>query len=109
MITILQRQIEADPSGANTQVEWMEDKDVEGRLCSAVRITHPQKCDELGFHTATVYVDCQWRVPIRIEAHDWPEVPGQSPALIAEYSYTDLKLNASLGDDSFDPAIVRGN
>jgi hypothetical protein len=108
MVTILQQQIEADPSGANTQVEWMEEKDVEGRPCRAVRITHPQRYDELGFHTAVVYVDRELRVPIRIEAHDWPDAPGGSSPLIAEYTYTDLKLNAGLGDDSFDPALVRG-
>jgi hypothetical protein len=108
MVAILERQIECDPSGANTRVRWREEAQLELRPCRALQIVHPQRCDELGFHTATVYIDREFCVPIRIEAYGWPDEPGGSPPLLAEYTYSDLQFNTRLGDDRFDAALVRG-
>lgn len=109
MVGLLERQIEADPRGANTRVQWTENADAAGRSCRLLRVLHPERDDALVFRTAGVWIDQQLGVPIRIEAHGWPAQPGEPPPLLAEYTYTDLELNARHGDDCFDAASLRSN
>jgi hypothetical protein len=108
MVEMLQQQVEADPSGANTQVQWLETAELQGRPCLGVRIVHPQPSPDLGFHIAEVYLDRQLQLPVRIEARGWPESPGSTPPLLGEYLYTDLELNSRLGEEHFDAVLVRG-
>jgi hypothetical protein len=108
MVTILQRQMEVDPGGANTRVEWLETVELDGRPCLGVRIVHPEPDEALGFHIAEVYLDRQLQLPVRIQARGWPERPGSEPPLLAEYVYTDLELNPRLGAEHFDAVLVRG-
>lgn len=108
MIGLLEEQIEADPTGDNTQVQLIKTAKIDGRPCSVIRVVHPRRQPELHFHRADVFIDSQLHAPVRVEAYDWPEEPGESPLLMAEYTYTDLKLNVNLSDSTFDPSVVRG-
>ena len=109
MVAVLQAQIEADPQAANTQVQWIEEADLDGQACQIVRITHPSRDEALGLYQATAYIDRGLGVPVRIEAYGWPDRPGDAPPLIAEYTYTNLEWNAPLADDCFDPGRLRGD
>jgi outer membrane lipoprotein-sorting protein len=40
--------------------------------------------------------------------YDWPESAGQKPPLMAEFTYTNVTLNANLDDAIFAPSILRG-
>jgi hypothetical protein len=108
MIALVEQQIEADPRGANTQVEWRDESDAAGRICQVLRVCHPQRDDALLFHTADVYIDRQWNLPVRIEAHGWPERAGEPLPLLVDYAFTDLELNVRHADRCFDAAALRG-
>jgi hypothetical protein len=108
LIAFLERHIEADPHGANTVVQHSSSARINGRACSVIRVVHPRKDQGLGFYIGTVYIDQALHVPVRIEAYGWPDDPENSPPLLGEYTYTDLKLNVGLSQQQFQPGAVRG-
>jgi hypothetical protein len=108
MVLLIGQQMEADPSGTNTRVECLDNADFAGRPCRHIRVRHPQPDEALVFHQAQVWLDRELGVPVRVEAHGWPEQPGASPPLLAEYTYADLELNACHAEDCFDASSVRG-
>lgn len=91
----------ADPTGKNTQVQFFQNAKVSGRECTHIRVRHPVAQPGLTFFLADVYVDDQLHVPIRIEGYDWPESDSSKPALLEEYTFTDLRLNVGLTDADF--------
>ncbi len=109
MVKILELHALADPSGENTQVERIEGAKINQRSCNVVRILHPSKQPGLEFHVANVFIDVELHVPMRVDFSDWPKRAGQTPPLLAEYTYTNLKLNPNLPNSTFDPARLRGN
>jgi hypothetical protein len=109
MIDILQRHAQADPTGQNTRVQRIAAAKVNQRPCTAIRIVHPKKQDGLEFHVANVFIDDELRVPVRVDFSDWPKQSNQPPPLMAEYTYTNLKLNVNLSDRAFSPSLLRGN
>lgn len=98
----LKAQIKLDPTGENTRVEILENASVDKRPCTQVRITHPRRQEELGFHIANVFVDKEWKMPTRLETYDWPRSEGGEPILTGEFTFTDLKINVGLPDADFD-------
>ncbi|HEY2895460.1 MAG TPA: DUF1571 domain-containing protein [Pirellulales bacterium] len=108
MIQILERDMQIDPSGQNTKVERIAGAKINKRPSSVVRIIHPQKQEGLEFHIANVFVDDELHVPVRVDLSLWPTHSGQKPPILAEYTYTDLKLNVGIPDNVFTPAHVRG-
>ncbi len=109
MIDILQRHAKADPTGQNTRVQRIAGARVNQRPCTAIRIVHPKKQDGLEFHLANVFIDDELRVPVRVDFSDWPKQSNQPPPLMAEYTYTNLKLNVDLPDRAFSSSLLRGN
>lgn len=107
-IRTLQQDVAADPSGDNTIVEHITTAAINGRPCQMLRITHPRRRDGLQFFSASMSIDSELHVPVRFDVYDWPEAPGQEPPLMAEFTYTNVSLNANLGDENFSLAILRG-
>jgi hypothetical protein len=107
-IRTLQQDVAADPSGDNTIVEHIKTATINGRPCQMLRITHPLRRDGLQFFSACMSIDSELHVPVRFDVYDWPEKPGQQPPLTAEFTYTDVTLNANLDDSIFAPAALRG-
>jgi hypothetical protein len=77
---------------------------VDGRPCTMIEIRHPQPKPGVTYHVAKIYVDDQLVLPVRFEAYDWPESPGEEPPLLEEYTYEDLQLNNGFTDADFDVA-----
>ena len=107
-IRTLQQDVAADPSGGNTIVEHITTAKINGRPCQMLRITHPLRRDGLQFFSASMSIDSELHVPVRFDVYDWPAAPGQQPPLMAEFTYTNVTLNANLDDALFSPAILRG-
>ncbi len=107
-IRTLQQDVAADPSGDNTIVEHITTATIDGRPCEMLRITHPLRRDGLQFFSASMSIDSELHVPVRFDVYDWPETPGQQAPLMAEFTYTNVTLNANLDDATFKPAILRG-
>lgn len=107
MIVVLERHARLDPEGQNTKAERIDGAKINGRSCGLIRITHPHKMDGLEFHTANVYVDDELRVPVRVDFSSWSRGPKFPAPLLAEYTYTNLKLNVGLEDAAFSPKRLR--
>lgn len=106
-IRTLEQDMAADPAGDNTIVEHITTSSINGRACEMLRVTHPRRRDGLQFFTASVSIDAELRVPVRFDAYDWPETAGQQPPLLAEFTYTDVRLNVGLDEAAFKPATLR--
>jgi Protein of unknown function (DUF1571) len=109
MIDVLKRHAQADPTGENTKVDRISGAKVNKRPCSVIRITHPEKQPGLEFHVANVFVDSQLHLPVRVDLSSWPTAPNKPPELLAEYTYTELKVNVNLNDRTFDPAQLKAD
>ena len=107
MIDVLERHQKADPTGANTKVERVAGAKMNHRPCTVIRVTHPAHMPGLEFHIANVFVDDELHAPVRVDYSDWAKSPGGKLPLIAEYTYTNLKLNVELPDAAFSRAQLR--
>lgn len=103
LIDQMRQDIRHDPDGANTKVATFRSAKVKDRTCTHIRVTHPKKSDGLTFHRASLYVDDQLHVPIRLVAYDWPKSEDDTPDLIEEYNYLRLRLNVGLTNQDFNP------
>ena len=56
-----------------------------------------------------MFVDDELHVPVRVDYSGWSRLASQPPPLLAEYTYTDLKLNVGLVDGDFVPSMLRSN
>ncbi len=72
--------------------------------CLLIEAIHPEKKPEYLFHKVRLFVDSKLGIPVRFEAYDWPEKPGEVPLLLEEYAYDGIKLNPGLSDSDFDAA-----
>ena len=93
--------IKNDPTAANTLVSHFRNAKINDRVCTHIKVEHPQRGDGLEFHKASLYIDDELNVPIRLTAHGWPEKEGNEAPLIEEYTYVDLRLNVGLSDSDF--------
>lgn len=84
------------------QVQITPNFKVNGRNCTLLQVTHPEKDPKYLFHLARVYVDSELNIPIRYEAYLWPSTQGGKPELDEEYTYVDVKTNIGLTDADFD-------
>ena len=99
--TATQEDIKHDPKGTNTRVTRFGNAKIGERLCTHIQVEHPESSEGIQFHRASLYVDDELRVPIRLVVHGWPASEDDQPPLIEEYIYTDLKLNVGLTDAEF--------
>jgi hypothetical protein len=100
----IENDIDVDPTGANTRVELFKNATIDDRPCTAIRITHPERQEELDFHLAHVFVDNQSHLPVRLDYYDWPASSAGKPVLLGEFTYRDVRININLSDADFDPA-----
>jgi hypothetical protein len=107
IIRQVKKHIQADPLGTNTQVEVVEDAAINGRACTYVQITHPQRQADLDFYRARLFVDNEHRLPVRVESYDWPKTPESEPDLLGEFTYTKVRINVGLTDADFDFAQLQ--
>jgi hypothetical protein len=96
--------IENDPTAANTKVSHFRNARVNDRVCTHIRVLHPDRGDGIEFHKASLYIDDELKVPIRLVVYDWPPGEGEEPPLMEEYTYVDLRLNIGLTDADFSKA-----
>ncbi len=101
LIQLAKDDIEHDPTATNTQVSHFLDAKVNDRVCTHIRVVHPERGEGIVFHRASLYIDDELHVPIRLVVYDWPDGEGQEPPLIEEYTYVDLRINVGLTDADF--------
>jgi hypothetical protein len=65
-------------------------------------VTHPEQREPFKFHKTRVYFDKKTLLPIRAEQFAFPAKSGAEPQLVEEYTYTDVKPDATLSETDFD-------
>lgn len=78
--------------------------EVDGRPCTLLTITHPEKRDHFSYHIAKIYLDDEYEIPTGYEGYLWPEEKGGEPVLLEKYFYLDLKIDCEFEDIDFDIA-----
>jgi len=78
--------------------------EVDGRPCTLLTVTHPEKRDHFTYHIAKIYLDDEYEIPTGYEGYLWPETEGGEPLLLEKYFYIDLDLECDLKDIDFDVA-----
>ena len=102
LIELVQIDLHVDPTGENTKVSYFRAAKVKDRTCTHIEVVHPEKVSGLQYYKASLYVDDELHVPIRLVVHDWPTEEGSEPELVEEYNYVNLKLNTEIDDALFE-------
>jgi hypothetical protein len=74
------------------------------RKCTRVDVLHSNDAISRQFYCfrSVVYFDKETKLPVRIEAYDWPRRGGSPDGDLLEcYSYVDFRFNSGIGDDVF--------
>lgn len=95
---------EKDKRHGPCNVDLIPGAKVGGRNCSIIQVTHPDQREHYDFHIAQIFMDDEWKLPVRYAAYSWPTTPGAEPEVIEEYTYQNLKFNVGLTDADFDVA-----
>ena len=101
LIDLAKKDVNADPAAANTVVNYFQNAKLKDRACTHIQVVHPDKSEKFTFHSASLYVDDELNVPVRLVVFDWPPSEGGRPRLLEEYNYMNLELNVSMGHDLF--------
>ncbi len=102
LVTKLIERGERDKRFGECGVRFLEGAKVSERACTVIEVTHPEKVGPYDFHIAQVFLDNEYKIPVRYAAYSWPRVAGGEPELLEEYTYQDIKFNVGLTDADFD-------
>lgn len=84
------------------EVQIERNVQVDGRSCTLLTVTHPEKRDHFEYHIAKIYIDDEHEVITGYEGFLWPEKEGDEPPLLEKYFYLELELNPGFTDIDFD-------
>ena len=80
---------EQDLKYGECEVKYFSHAKINQRPCTVIQVVHPLPRDVFLFHLArALFVDDEWKLPIRYESYDRPTEPGGEPRLIEEYTYS---------------------
>ena len=92
-----------DRAAGLCEVVYRDGVRINGRECSVIEVVHPEQRAPYDFHIAKVYIDKELNLPIRYQAHIWPEAGETKPLLLEEYTYLNVKINQGFTDVDFSP------
>jgi hypothetical protein len=87
------RNTESDMKYGECDVKVYPDEKNDERPAVMIEVVHPQPRKEFKFHIARMYIDREYKIPVRFEEYAWPTAAGEKPELIEQYLYTRLKIN----------------
>ena len=91
---------EADRKHAKTEIKTAEYK-YQNRLCLRIETIRPDKANAYCYR-CVLYIDKDSKLPVRIEAYDWPRQGGPVEGELLEmFSYVNLQFNVGLTDNDF--------
>lgn len=100
---------EKDKRFGHCQVDLYPGGKVGGRACTILRVVHPEKQPHYDFHIAEIFLDDEWKIPVRYAAFSWEKNGNQENEIIEEYTYQKIKINVGLTDKDFDMANTEYN
>lgn len=102
LVTKLIERGNRDKQFGECTVQFLQGARVSDRDCTVIQVEHPEKVGPYDFHVAQIFLDNQYRLPVRYAAYTWPRVAGGEPELLEEYTYQDIQFNVGLSDRDFD-------
>ena len=96
---------EKDKRHGFCNVELVPGAQVGGRNCSIIQVKHEIQQPHYDFHLAQIFMDDEWKIPVRYVAYTWPKKGAAldvNKDVIEEYTYQQLKFNVGLSDADFD-------
>ncbi len=103
LVVKLIEKAERDKAAGDCEVIYSDGVKINGRACSVIEVIHAEQRAPYDFHIAKVYIDDELRLPIRYQAHLWPENGSTKPRLLEEYTYLHVKVNQGFTDEDFNP------
>lgn len=100
---------EKDKRHGHCQVDLHPGAKVGGRSCSILQVTHPEEAQHYDFHIAQIFLDDEWKIPVRYAAYGWDKNEAGENEVIEEYTYQKIKINVGLTDKDFDVANTEYN
>jgi hypothetical protein len=92
---------ERDRQNGHCEVDFLPGAKVDKRPCTVLQVKHNEQKPCYDFHLAQVFIDDEYKIPVRYVAYNWPK-PGETELeVIEEYTYQNLKLNVGLTDADF--------
>ena len=101
LIVKLIEKAERDRNAGDCEVNYITGVKINGRECDVIEVIHPEQREPYDFHIAKVYIDKELEMPIRYQAHLWPESPNAKPKLLEQYTYLNVKVNQGFTDEDF--------
>ena len=74
------------------------------RSTTMVQTKHDHRQPEFHYHVVRLYFDDELKIPVRFTGFDWPARKGDTPPIVEDYQFQNLKVNVGLSDRDFDPA-----
>ncbi len=96
---------EKDKRHGFCSVELVPGAKVGGRNCSIIQVTHEIQQPHYDFHKAQIFMDDEWKIPVRYAAYTWPKHGAKLDVdkdVIEEYTYQNINFNVGLTDADFD-------
>src|SRR5262245_7181756 len=85
------------------EVKFVPGGKINGRICTVLVVEHPVQRPHFEFHKAEIFIDDEYKVPIRYAAYFWPPTAQTELPVIEEYTHLNIKLNVGLKDADFSP------
>lgn len=102
LIELINEDIQRDPDSSNTKIEYFRNAKFKDRSCTRIQLVHPENTGEFPFHQASLFMDDELHVPVRLVVYGWEKDKKGKPELLEEYNYVDLQLNVGLREDLFE-------
>jgi hypothetical protein len=100
---------EKKTGNSNCEVTFHQNAKINGRTCTLLQIKHNAPRPDIEFHLAQIFIDDEYQVPVRYAAYGFPTKDGESPPVLEEYTYLNLKLNVGLTDKDFEDTNAEYN
>lgn len=102
LLEILIAQWEIESKYGEIDVKYYPNARMGTMECEAIESTHPTPRKQFPYHVTRLYLDKRTRFPVRIENYGFPRSSTETPPLIEEYTFSDLKVNRGFTDADFD-------
>lgn len=86
----------------NVEVQHSTDSQFGSIPCEEIRVTHQERLKGLKFQSTRIAFAVETGFPVILEQYDWPAQPGETPPMVEQYLYSDIKANCGLTDADFD-------
>ncbi len=86
----------------DVQVTYYPNAKLGNVACVVLQTVHTRAHHDAHFYMTRLFIDKERRLPIRVEQYGFPRKAGESPPLVEEYTYLNVRVNVGLTDFDFE-------